>query len=120
MTTNQPQPKVLWKIDPGCYCGLLIPTEAMRRIMKLQAKYQAAVRDIFNDYASECVAYDWTINEDWKETRQVTVYHTDGSNSVADRIRLFKVMPPKRQEYYEVSREEAKQIASAIAKEVQL
>ena len=107
----------------GIYCGLLMPTKVMRKVMKVQSEATRAIRKILYDYIDEIYPTDWTlannVDEDGKILKQVTIYYTtDDTDAVERRIGLFKPRQPQKVDVYIVpTREVAELIAEEVLKE---
>ena len=114
-------PQVAWKLNAGGYLGVLMPRHVMKKLIRLAAKHEEAVKAVLEEHESELYAHDWTINQDWEEVgKQITVTYVDPDepwcSAVRGRIDLFRPNQPERVEFYHCTREEAEQIACEIAR----
>ena len=101
------EPKKMWKLDAGGYCGVLMDTKTMRRIVKEAIRHEAAIRDILQDDCDNLVSYAWGLAEPDLQ-KQRLVFYRDKCFSVQHRIELFQARRPQTVDFYDVTdRQEA-------------
>lgn len=114
--------KHMYKLDNGQYCGVAMPTHVMKKVMKLNAKYNSEIKKLLFDYKEELYSYSWTLanqmdGENIKE--QVTIHYAltnpDKYDSVDSRIETFSFTKPTYlKNFYIVDNRE---VANKIAQE---
>lgn len=114
-------PHTMFEMDTFCYCGVFMPEEVMRKIVKLQCLYMKQVQTILNDNKEKLLAANWTMatkkDADGKITASSYVKYSDANSSwdsVDDRIKLFKPEQPKKVDVYVCDRKTAETIAEEI------
>lgn len=89
--------KVMWRLNPGGYCGVFMPRHVMQKLAKLNAKHEESVRATLREHESELLPLSWTLNPGYaKGRKQVVAYYPDDVSSVSRRIDLFKPEQPER------------------------
>ena len=113
--------KNLFKLTAqGIYCGVLVPTSVMRKVMKVENQAMNEIRKILHDSLEELYPAEWTLannkNTSGEILKQITIdYTTNNRDEVNRRVSLFKPRQPERCDVYIVPNRE---IAEKIAKEI--
>lgn len=96
--------KNLFKLDAAGACGVLMPTEVMKKVVKLQSKYIQELKAILYDHKEELISYSWTMG--WDKAKggdSVYAYYIDKYVTVEERIKLFQVSKPIKVECFDTT-----------------
>ena len=111
----------LWKVNPGHCCGFMVPTNVMKKLMKVSAKFEQEVRDILTEHKEDLHTYDWTMyrdSENSKEAEYVYFYDPELELSIDRRIELFRPDQPEPiHALYKCNRSTAGMIAKKLYEE---
>lgn len=117
-------PHTMFEMNAMTYCGVFMPEEVMRKIVKLQGMYMRQVQTTLNDNKDKLLVAEWTmatkedVNGKIKSSAYVKYSDTCSSFcSVEERIELFKPEQPKRVDVYVCDRETARSIAEELLAE---
>jgi hypothetical protein len=109
----------------GLYCGVFVPTDVMKKLMKINAKWVLEIQQLFNEHKNELLVSNWTgyfpKDESGKVTGSTCVQYSDPNDwtSVEERIALFKPRQPTHVDVYICDRGTGVLIAEEIHKEMQ-
>lgn len=111
--------KRMYDYNAGGYCGVIMPEHVMKKIAKINCKYQTEVRKILEENKGDLLASDWTLANEKdgdKIKKQITIKYAIAGEDVSSRIALFKAERPIYiEEFFIVeSREEADLIAGEV------
>lgn len=108
----------------GAYCGVFMPTEVMKKLERINAKWAAEIKQLLNEHKNELLVSSWTgfaaKDADGKLLDFQTVHYSDPDcewESVEQRIDLFKPSQPNHVDVYICDRETAESIAKEIYEE---
>lgn len=117
-------PHTMFEFDADGYCGVFMPEDVMKKLVKLQGLYMKQVQTLLNDNKDKLLVKDWTMaykeDENYKIKKSVYVKFSDTEaywDSVERRIELFKPNQPKKVDVYVCNRETAKMIAEEVLEE---
>lgn len=92
----------LFKLDAAGACGVLMPTEVMKKVTKLQNKYIDDLKTLMNEYKDTLISYSWTMGWDQaKGGEAVYAYFIDKSTTVDSRIKNFNITNPIKVECFD-------------------
>lgn len=115
--------KKMYDFTAGCYSGVIMPKEIMKKILKLNYKYESELKKILNDNKKELFVSDWTLANQMdgeKIKKQVTIKYALKNNPDIDyRIQSYSYTKPEYiKDFYLVDvREQAEQIAQEVLQE---
>lgn len=115
---NATEQKYLYNLSfNGCYIGFALEKNVFKKLMKLNAKYTAEVKEILKENILNIHFQDWTLNS--KEFREKVGQHStryvpkdeELYRSKEEHIDFFKIDNPKRERYFiNVTRDEATEL----------
>lgn len=125
MRENYLYPHTMFEMNAGGYCGVFMPEDVMKKVVKLQALYMKQVQTLLNDNKDKLLVSSWTMatekDADGKITSSVYVKYSEPIpsywDSVESRIELFKPEQPKKVDVYLCDRDTAGLIAKEILEE---
>ena len=115
MSEHKTLEQTMWKLCPGGYCGVYMPTHVMKKVVKEHSRMTQRIRDILTEHKAELHAHHWTMSE---LTNPVYIDYTVEGEGVEDRINLFKPTPPERVETVYVLPPNSHEKARDIAREL--
>ena len=107
----------------GVFCGVFMPENVMKKIIKVEHQAMHEIRKILNDRCDELMPAEWTLanqkDDVGKILKQITIhYTTNNRGDVGQRIKLFKPRQPTIEDVYIVpDRKTAELIAEEILEE---
>ena len=125
MRENYLCPHTMFEMNAGSYCGVFMPEDVMKKMVKLQVLYMKQVQTLLNDNKDKLLVSSWTMatgkDADGKITSSVYVKYSEPIpsywDSVESRIELFKPEQPKKVDVYLCNRDTANLIAKEILEE---
>lgn len=125
MRENYLYPHTMFEMNAGCYYGVFMPEDVMKKMVKLQVLYMNQVRTLLNDNSDKLLVSSWTMatekDTDGKITSSVYVKYSEPVpsywDSVESRIEIFKPEQPKKVDVYLCDRDTANLIAKEILEE---
>ena len=118
--------KHMYDFSNGCYCGVVVPENVMKELVKINIEYSNEVKKVLNKHKDKLYVSDWTLAnemENEKIKRQVIIKYTDISpncwDGIEERIKRFSFAKPEYiKDFYIVnSRNQAEEIAEEILQE---
>lgn len=88
----------------GSYVGLALEKNVFKKIMKLNAKYTAELKEILKDNINDVHLQDWTLNSE--DNRKINGQHSvkyvpnEYYTTKEKHIEWFKIDNPKRDRYF--------------------
>ncbi len=116
----------LYDLPAGCFSGVYVPKNVMKKIFTLNAKYAGLVREVLEDHKDELYPTHWTlanIMDGDKIKKQTTIkYMLEKEHFTGEldhRINLFTYDKPKLIDalYIAKNHDHAKKIAEAVMDE---
>lgn len=104
----------------GHYCGVYMPEDVMRNLVKLQSKYTEEMKKVLQENKEKLIASHWTMaTSEGKPATYVKFALPQTDEDVQSRINLFKIPEPKYVEkvFFVDSYEEAKKICEQLHEE---
>ena len=125
MRENYLYPHTMFEMNAGSYCGVFMPEDVMKKMVKLQILYMKQVQTLLNDNKDKLLPSSWTMaaeeDADGKITSSAYVKYSEPAtsywDSVESRIELFKPEQPKKVDVYLCDRDTAGLIAKEILEE---
>lgn len=118
-------PHTMFEMNAGGYCGVFMPTDVMKKLVKIQGLYMKQLQTLLNDNKDKLLVASWTCYSETNEagaiTHQEVVKYsgpvTSYWDSVEKRIELFKPDQPKKVDVYLCDKDTAVLIAKEILEE---
>lgn len=85
-----------FKCDGVGSCGVLVKKDLMKKIVKLQAKYLQAYKELLADNLDQIDSYGWGMVQDQEGNHLYHHYVDSSNNSDKDKIERIKFMTASR------------------------
>lgn len=98
----KPSEELIFELNPASTCGVLMKKNVMKKVVALQQEYESKLRKLLHAHEDELLPMAWTMSNRIYDLPVVYAKYADTGycTSITDRIKRFKMDPPKRVDNY--------------------